>query len=360
MIRVFKKISFLLIISSLLFLQACEKTPDPVIKTGEAGFFIINEGAFGKGNSSISFYDRKTDEVTNDIFFKKNGSQLGDQAQSMTIHEGKGYIIVQGDKKVKVIDPTDFTLKKVISSGIENPRYYLGISASKAYISDWGADGLTGSVKVYEPIRQEVISKISTGKGANKMLLVGNFVYVANSGGFGKDSTVKVIDITTDKIVASITTGNNPNSLQIDKDGNIWVTSSGANEYDADFNLVEAKSTKGSISKISGNKEVLRLTVDKFAFSNVSNLNMSVDGTTLYYSYDGSIYSMNISATALPTLPLIAKDYYGLALDPFNGNLIACDAPTFTSAGNIDVYDTTGKLLKTYAVGIAPNGCSFK
>jgi YVTN family beta-propeller protein len=355
---ILKKVLFSIVIFSLLFFQSCEKTPDAAIKAGEAGFFIVNEGNFGKGNSSISFYDRKTDEVANDIFFKRNGVQLGDQAQSMTVHEGKGYIIVQGDRKMKVIDPTDFSLKNVISGGLESPRYYLGISANKAYISDWGEDGLTGSVKVYEPTLEKVISRIITGKGANKMLLVGNFVYVANSGGFGKDNSVKVIDVNTDKIVASITTGDNPNSLVKDKNGAIWVTSSGASVYDAGYNLIEQESTKGSISKIIDDKEVMRVAVNDF--SSVSNLTISADGTTLYYVYGGFVYSMSITATALPTTPFIAKNYYGLSVDPFNGNIIGCDALSFASAGNIDVYDATGKLLKTYGVGIAPNGCSFK
>ncbi len=355
-----RKLSTVVILSFLVFLQSCKSDTDPVIPPGTAGFFIVNEGGFGNGNSSLSYYDRKADVLTNNIFTTKNGRPLGDQAQSMTIFEKRGYIVVQNSGKIEVIDADNFSSLASVTN-LPSPRYFIGISSTKGYLSDWGVDGVTGTVKVINLATLEVTKTIQTGKGANRMLKVNNLVYVANSGGFDKDNTVKVIDSNTDAIVATITTGDNPNSLQRDKDGNIWVASSGYIVYDDDFSINETASTKGSISKISSsNTEILRLTVGQVSYSSPSNLVIAPDGTSLYYTYEDAIYLMPTTATALPSAPLKSKSYYGLAIDPTNGMIIGCSAPNYSSAGSIDIFDNGGTVLATYTSGIAPNGVAFK
>jgi YVTN family beta-propeller protein len=354
----FKSLGVLAVLAAMIFIQACSDDPNP-IKPGESGFFIVNEGAWGNSNTSLSYYDRQTDEVTNDLIFNLD-HPLGDQSQSMTVFEGKGYIAVQNSSKVEVIDVNTFTWLTTISEDLSSPRYFLGISSNKAYVSDWGADGLTGTVKVIDLSTSKVTKTISTGSGANQMLKVGDQVYVTNSGGYGKDNTVKVIDTNSDAIVATIPVGDNPNSIQVDNDGNIWVASSGATVYNDDWSVNEENSTKGSISKIdASNTEVLRLSVDNI-FSSPKHLNISTDGRKLYYLYNGGIYTLSTSATSLPATAFKEKDYYGLAVDPFNDNIIGSYAPNFSSAGSIDVYDEAGNLLRTKAVGIGPNGFAFK
>ncbi len=362
----FRKFATPAVMAVMFFIQSCTNDPDPIIP-GQSGFFIVNEGAFNGSNTSLSFYDRKADAVTNNIIFTL-AHPLGDQTQSMTIFENKGYIVVQNSSKIEVIDVNNFTSLTTITEDLPSPRYFIGISSSKAYVSDWGANGVTGTVKVIDLTTNKVTKTISTGIGSNRMLKVGNLVYVTNTGGFNtenfvsyKDNTIKIIDTTTDAVVETITIGDNPNSIQLDKDGNIWVASSGATVYDENFGIDEAESTKGSISKISpDNTEALRLTVDNFTYSNVGNLGTSPDGTKLYYTYDNAVYSIASSATSLPTTAFKDKGYYGLSIDPFNGNVIGCYAPNFSSAGSIDVYDASGTLIKTSTVGIAPNGCAFK
>jgi YVTN family beta-propeller protein len=344
-----------------LFLQSCSNDPAPTIKAGETGFFIVNEGLFGNGNASLSFYDRKTDAVTNNTFSIQNGRPLGDQAQSMTVFENKGYIVVQNSAKVEVINAVDYSSIGTISADLPNPRYFIGVSSVKGYVSDWGADGLTGTIKVIDLTTYKVTKSIPTGKGPNRMLKVNNLVYVTNSGGYGNDNTVKVIDTGTDAVSATITVGDNPNSIQRDKDGNIWVASSGIVVYSSYPTIDNALSTKGTLSKINAsNAESVRLTLNVVSSTTINSLGISPDGSTLYYSFDDKVFSMPVTATTLPTIPFKASSYYGLAVDPFNGNIIGCQVPSFSAAGSIDVIDPSGNLLKNFTVGIAPNGCAFK
>lgn len=354
----YKKILGLLAFPVALFTTSCSDDPDPV-KPGADGYYIVNEGGFGNGNTSISFFDRKTGQMANDIFKTVNGRDLGDQAQSMTILDDKGYIVVQGSGKIEVINADDKTSVATIVKGIQSPRYLIGVSSSKAYVSDWSYDGVSGKIKIVNLSNNTVTDSIDIGKGPNKMVKVGNLVYVANSGGYDKDNTVKVIDTNSNQVTATITVGDNPSGLQVDSNGNIWVGSTGATAYNDDYSVDEAHSTKGSLSKItSDNQEALRLTVNEL--SSVSSLSISGDGNDLYYIYNDAVYTMKTTATALPTAPFKDKSYYGLSVNPFDGHIIGCSAPNFSSAGSIDVMDENGTILNTYTVGIAPSSCAFR
>lgn len=345
----------------LIAVQACSNDPDPV-PLGAEGFFVVNEGGFNQSNTSISFYDRQTGVMTNDIFAANNqGRPLGDQAQSMTVFEGKAYISVQNSGKVEVIDANNFSSIKTITDGIVSPRYFIGISSTKGYLSDWGQFGVEGSVKVIDLTNYTITKTIETGQGANKMIMKGNKVYVANNGGFGYDNKVSIIDIDKDEVTSTIEVGDNPNSLQFDKDGNLWVLSSGAFAYNQDFTIDEVNSTKSTLSKIGpDDKEVLRLTFPDISYPGAGQLSINTAGDKLFLLHDGGVYAIATSATAVPTTPLIDKAFYGLAIDPFNDNIIGTEALNFSSPGTIYIYDQAGVFQKSILVGIAPNGIEFK
>lgn len=344
---------------ALMAFEACEKDPLPNVQAGSAGYFVVNEGGFGNSNTSISFYDRSANTMTNDVFAKKNGRPLGDQAESITVYDGKAYVVVQHSAKIEVINADDFSSVNTISTGIESPRYFLPITAHKAYVSDWG-DGFTGSVKVIDLDKMMVTNTIATGKGPNEMILKDGKVYVANSGGYDNDNTISVIDVSKDAVTSTITVGDNPNSLRFDKDGNLWVLGAGKFAYNPDYSVDVANSTKSTISKVVNGQETTRLSISEIAYPGAAHLNINKAGDQLFYLFNGAVYSLTNSASTAPIASLIGdKYYYGLAVDPFTDNIIACEAPDFSSPGKIYAYDNT-TLVYSFEVGIAPNGVGFK
>ena len=345
------------LICLLIALQACEKDPDPVLPPGSAGYFVVNEGGFGNSNTSISFYDRTTGEMTNDVFTANNDRPLGDQAQSLTVFEGKAYIAVQNSAKLEVIGADDFKSIKTITEGIGSPRYFIGITSTKGYLSDW-EDGFGGSIKVIDLDQLVVVDTIATGIGPNKMLLKDGKVYVANSGGYSYDNSISVIDTSTDAVTSTIPVGDNPNSLQFDKDGNLWVASGGSFAYNVDGTIDEPNSTESTISKIVNGEETSRLTIDGIKYPGITNLSINTAGDNLFYIFGGAVYSMTQDGTA--TAFINDQYFYGLAVDPSNDDLIACEAPDYSSPGKVYVYRDGAKIFKTYVVGIAPNGVGFK
>lgn len=358
------KIFYLLLITPVLFFSCGgDEDPSPVNALGSEGFFVVNEGGFGNGNTSVSFYDRESGQITNNIFSSNNGIPLGDQAQSMTVHNGMGFIVVQGSAKLEVINLADFSLVATLTEGIESPRYFVGLNESKGYLSDWGADGVSGTVKVIDLSSFEVTKTIATGQGTDQLMMFNSNIYALNAGGWGRDNTIQVISTDSDEVINTVQVDDNPNSIQLGSDGNFWVAFSGHIAYDfSTFEIIVEESTPGGLSKISPSGDVITsLIAEEIGYGlSPSDLSADLDGTTLYYNQNGAVYSISSDASAFPSQPFISKNYYGLAVDPIDGSIIGCEAPDFTNAGNIDFYDASGNLSNSLEVGIAPNGVVFK
>lgn len=333
------------------------------IPVGAEGFYVINEGGFGNGNTSISFYDRNSDNISNDLFLTANGVALGDQAQSIGVHNERAYIVVQNSSKIEVVNTADFSSVATISEEVESPRYFLAVSDTKGYVSDWGADGVSGSVRVIDLTTNAVTATIQTeSQGANRMLLVGNEVFLANSGGFGRDSNITVINITTDQVARTIAVADNPDGMVQDANGDIWVACKGHTAFDFQtFEVIEEESTPAAIIKINTDGDVLaRLDYTAVGFGlDASSIHINSTGDRIYYLYSGQIFSMSTSDTSLPSSPFVNDFYYGMSVDPFTNNVIGCEAPDFNSSGNIDIYTSAGTLETTFSVGIGPNGCTY-
>jgi len=346
---------------ALVFTTACTDDPAPQPPAGASGFFVVNEGAFGGSNASLSFYDRQTQTVSNNVFAAVNNRPLGDQAQSMAVWDGKGYIVVQNSQKIEVIDAANFRSQATITEGITSPRYFLGISRVKGYVTDWGADGVTGTVKVIDLTTNRVVKSVRVGRGPNRMCLLNNRVYVANSGGWGNDNTITVLDANSDEPVRTIATADNPNGIESDANGNLWITCGGKVVFDDNFQPIAAESTRGAILRINPDgQEQLRLTVDRITFQGPGDLQLSRERNRIFYSYLGAVYAQAITDNTLNTTPFLPINFYGIAVDPFDGAFIGCRAPNFSSSGSVEIYNTNGQLQRTLTVGIGPNGCTFR
>jgi hypothetical protein len=354
--HLFKRVIYLFTAGTLL-LNACDPKEDatPAGKY-ENGVLIVHEGPFNDGTGTVSYFNRTTQSVENDIFQAVNGRPLGNIVQSVSVHNGKAYVVVNNANKIEIADAKDFRSLGVIS-GLAFPRYFLGISEGKAYVSQWGTDGLTGSVLVVDLNTNAVTKTIPTGSGAEQMIKVNNNVYVTCVGGYGNDERVTVLDANTDEVVTDILVGDNPNSIQLDANNKIWVSCRGLRNY-----ANPALNTAGSLVRINPASNTVELTLP-FASTNASPEEVTINRArnTLFYAYGGEVYRHDIGSTALNPTPFIYRLVYGLGIDPTDDVLYAADPGDYRSNGKVLRYNaTTGVALDSVQVGIIPSEFTFR
>jgi YVTN family beta-propeller protein len=273
----------------------------------------------------------------------------------MNIFNGTAYIVVNNGGKVVVANGTTFGSTGAIS-GLTYPRYFLGINSSTGYISEWGAGGAAGNIKVVNLSTKGIITSIPTGNGAEGMLLSGSKVYVACGGGFVNDSVISVINTTTNTVVNTINVGANPKSVKMDAAGKLWVLCAG--QWDPTYTFLEKP---GRLVRIDAATEAVDLSLPfSSTFSQPSSLVIDNTGTTLYYSYNGGVYSQSTSASSLSGSPVINRSFYGLGIDPTNNYIYASDAVDYSSNGKVLRYTPAAALVDSFAVGVIPGNFYFK
>ena len=133
----------LLFIIAIAIFSSCQKTITyPDIEDSfdaDNGYFVTNEGAFFGGNGSVTYVSEDGD-VFQDIFENANGFKLGNTVQSMSIINNKAYIVENGSGSVTVARADSMTY--IASITAISPRYITQVSTDKAYITDWGIDGV--------------------------------------------------------------------------------------------------------------------------------------------------------------------------------------------------------------------------
>jgi len=331
----------------ILFLSSCIKddpnnnTSDKVIAES-GGVYIINEGNFLFGNASLSYYNPTKNTVQEDVFKATNNRSLGDVAQSIYVFNGKAYIVVNNSGKIEIADEKTMVVSATIS-GLTSPRYFLPVSASKAYVSDYKAN----AISIVNLNTNTKTGSIACTGFTEEMVYSNGKVFVTNK---FRDK-VYVINPATDIISDSILVGYGSGSIRKDALGKLWVLCEGDQT-----NLIDA-----TLYKInpSNNSVEMNFTFNTAEFP--SKLRMNGGGDTLYFLKSG-VYQMSISASNLPSSPLItqgSKSFYALGVDPVLNVIYVGDAIDYVQKSSIYRYTANGTLLSTFKAGINSGDFSF-
>jgi YVTN family beta-propeller protein len=340
---------------STLLLASCESKNDDVTPTPTNdgnNVFVTNEGVFRSANASVTYYNKATKALTADIFRGVNGRALGDVVQSMTVSGSTGYLVVNNSNKMEVVSLPGFKSVATIGS-LEQPRYFVSADNTKGYVTEW-VSATVGRVSIIDLANNVKTGTLPTGRNPEKPLIFNNLIYVPNS----DENTLTVIDATQDRVVNTITVGDGPSSLAVDNDGYIWVLCSGITRYGSAPDYLVLSSTPGALVRFSPRTPTVRTTYPFAAGSSPSKLRLSPTGLQLYYSLDAGEYRMDITATSLPTTPLIRRSFYGFDIDPKDNTLYGCVA-SFSGNSQTYRYRTDGTLIDSLTTGIGSNGVTF-
>jgi len=335
----------------IMISTSCKKDEDTSPKGAFSnGIFIVNEGVFQTGAGTVTYFDADSNLVKQDIFEVVNGRPLGNIAQSMTIYNGKGYIVMNNSGKVEVVDIATFKSEATIAN-LTNPSQLLVVDAGKAYVSDW-----IGYVAVVDLATNTISKTIPAGTGPDAMIKSGNYVFVANTGGFSVDSTVTVIDFTTDKVIKTIKVGDVPSALVDDGNGRIWVLCKGKG-----FNGWPQKSdTRARLVQIDPTTLTANI---KYSFSSTDThpekLVINKQKSMLYFLYADGIYRYSLTQTGVPER-IFSRSFYSLGYENKTGYLYASDVKDYVSNGIVlRIKADIGSVVDSIQAGIVPRGFAF-
>lgn len=364
-----KKLVLVFIIGMLLLSSCMKNNTFNKLHENKKGHdvFIINQGNFGYGNSSLSYYDPVSKMVINNVFYRTNSLPLGDVANSMAIHDSLGYVVVNNSGKIYIINTNTFKYVGKIT-GFVSPRNICFISNTKAYVTDM----YSKSIEIVNPQSMQITDSININNHnshfaqhtSEQIVLYNNLAFV-NSWSY--DNKVLVINTNEDKVIDSVTVTKQPNTMALDRNNNLWVLSDGGytnspyGQMNAALTEIDTKTLK---------------IVRTFTFPNMAasptGLCINPAKDTLYYmkpsTYGATvnlpgIYAMSINAQNLPTKPLInqnGRSFYALAVDPGNGTIYVSDAKDYQQRGKVFVYSPTGQVNDSIKAGIIPGGFCFK
>lgn len=314
------------------------------------GLFILNEGNFMYGNASLSYYIPSKKKVQAGVFSRANGIALGDVAQSMTIRNGLGYLVVNNSGVIFVIDTDTFKVVGTLT-GLVSPRYVHFVSDTKAYVTDL----YDSRIAIFDPQTLEITGHIPLRghKSAEQMVKLGDTVF---TNCWSYDNKILVIDAVRDAVVDSITVGIQPTSLALDKHGKLWTVTDGGYEGSPYGHEVPA------LWRIDAKNLQVERRFGLPMGNRPSALTLNGARDTLYF-LDRGVWRMPVEADALPAavfIPYSGTIYYGLAVDPRSSEVYVADAIDYVQPGVVYRFTPQAEAVDTFRVGITPGAFCFK
>lgn len=338
------------VLMGLLFACRSDKPqdePEPSITiTPNAGVFLINEGSFTHGNSTVGYYNSTTGTAIEDLFAPINKRPLGDVFQSMKIFNGKAYLVVNNSEKIEVVNPETF-VSLITINGFPSPRYFLPVSNGKAYVSNFK----TNNISIVDLAKNTITGNVACGYGNlnERMALAYGKAYVTTPA----SNKVYVVNTRTDMLEDSIPVCRGGGDIEEDANGKLWVLCSGKESLNEMAGLYR-------IDPVSNKVEWSIRFSDKT--QHPWRLTSNGDHTTLYYISKEGVFKFSIHATALPVSPIIPAGsmyLYGLGIDPRNETIYIADAAGFVAQGKIFRFQADGTPINSFATGMGPNGFYF-
>ena len=112
---------------------SCENENDaPTGAYAANAVLIANEGSFNASNATVSYFNRNTGKLENNIFSKENNPLLlGDVLQDISTHGDRAFLVVNNSQKMYVTNANTFKVEGEVN-GLEMPRYFAALNEQRS------------------------------------------------------------------------------------------------------------------------------------------------------------------------------------------------------------------------------------
>jgi DNA-binding beta-propeller fold protein YncE len=241
---------------------------------------------------------------------------------------------------------------------------YITFSGAHAYVTSYAGpvdidpNARRGYVAKVDTATLAVVDTCNVGYQPDEIVIAGDKLYVANSGGYrvpDYDNTVSVIDLRTFTESKKIPVAINLHRLELDRYGNLWVSSRG------DYYGTPSK-TFVIDTRTDELTDILHL---------LPNSNMTRRGDSLYlysteWSYITNSNTITYAIVNTKTKQVVNRNFindgtwknitipYGLAVHPTTGEILVTDAKDYVTPGKLHCYTTGGTLKWSVTTGDIP------
>ncbi|MBR4069638.1 MAG: YncE family protein [Bacteroidaceae bacterium] len=348
---------YVVLLTLLLLPTSCMKWEYGIEEDFDAtgsGLFITNEGNFQYGNATLSYYNPDTKVVENEVFYRSNAMKLGDVAQSMCIYNDVGWVVVNNSHVIFAIDLNTFKERGRITN-LTSPRYMHFVSDEKAYVTQlWDNRIFIVNPRLYEIIGYIECPNMTMESGSTEqMVQYGKYLYVNC---WSYQNRILKIDTETDMVVDELVVGIQPTSLVLDKNNKLWTITDGG--YKGSPYGYEAPSLYCIDAETFTIEKEFRFRLG----DSPSELQLNKERDVLYWLND-DVWAMSVDAERVPVRPFLDNKgtiYYGLTINPHNGDVYIADAIDYQQQGKVYRYTNAGVLVDEFYVGIIPGAFCWK
>ncbi len=337
------------------------------------GMYLLNEGNMGSNKASIDYVDFVNGYYIRNLYAERNPTvikELGDVGNDIQIYGSKLYAVINCSHKVEVMDAR--TCVRIGQIDIPNCRY-IRFSRGKAYVSAYvgpvsiNPNAQLGAVFEVDTATLTVTREVSVGYQPDELDILGEYIYVANSGGYrvpDYDYTVSVVERYGMKQVQKIPVGINLHRLRKDRHNRLWVSSRG--DYGQLPPALHLLERKNSTSKEMAVTDTFPIPCSEFVIAGDSLYFYGVSWNSQTESNHVSYGIFNIASKTLSASSFITdgteKDIkipYGIAVNPYNGDIFVTDAKNYVSSGVLHCYGKNGRKKWSVRTGDIPAHMAF-
>ena len=304
--------------------------------------FVLCEGNFGSANASLWSFDQQSSSNT-PIFWDENSNPLGDVGQSMTIHNGKIYIVMNNSHTIEIMDLEDgINYSATINLPNASPRYMYAEN-NLAYVSSWGLN----AILIIDLDENEVTDTISISGMPEHIINYHDHLYVSIPSNSDWSTNNQIVKISKDNLAIDTVYIVEPGpSMMVLNDTSLFVSST---SYD------DAWNTYAGISKINlHSNEITRYNAGISTNYGTDIINYQ---NRIYQVFNGGLVPLNDDLS--PNINEKIGDLESIYSAATDGNYLYFGKSDYVAPDTILILDENGELVYDFVVGALPGSFAF-